>query len=111
VKPVNKTIPDIVADIKYRHWDFFADPIETKRAEGTQTNFYEVTVSCETIDVSNEGNSVYLKGTTPLLPENADEPTVIEAIFALISRLEEHERKEFFYYQGKRVFNPHRMPK
>jgi hypothetical protein len=103
-------VEEIIRNIHYRKWELWVSPVTATRAEGTETNFFEIGARIETADADGS-DYVYVRGFSQLLPEWVDIPTIVEAAYDLIDRLERHERREFFYFEGERILDPHRWPK
>lgn len=82
-------IEDVVSRISYRDWE---------------------------VGVVDDGPNLYIQTKDPkspvfgrmwLIEPRHDQSDVVRTIFAAISLIEEHERREFFLLDGVPVWNPH----
>lgn len=105
-QPFQDHIQKIVDRIKYRHWEFEVCPCVAIRSSGTEMNFVEIAASCESVDADGS-DVVNVIGKSELLPKDATPAMVVEAVYTLIERIEHHERREFFQFDGKKIYDPH----
>lgn len=97
-------VPEVLAKIKYRDWTFLCKECTVDDKTCWRIHGF----SPATDAVTNESTTLY--SASLLLPKFPPEATVLEYAMLLIAGVEEHERKEFFIYDGKRIFDPHIIP-
>jgi hypothetical protein len=87
----------IVANIKYKNWDLHV--FENPRFCVQLGWVDKCVVTGETLGMVSR--------TWEFDQDPLTEDYIVNTVFKAISNAEEHETKEQFRYQGKRIFNPH----
>lgn len=82
-------VVDVVGRIEYRNWKF------------------DVIVEGDRSFIQTQDPQAPNKGRMWLIEDRHDASDVVRTAYAAISAVEEHERREFFKFDGALVWDPH----